>query len=177
MFLLPFLLASSFVSEWRANTNQLLLSLPVRTSLVGLAKYLAVLSMGIVLYAVAAGAVYGVLMRSPDATMQQIPNLFGWTKANAFTTSVLIYFSYLFLLLGIVCGMEGIKFAVKRFRGLVAAGFFVGGLYLYSQIVGVFFQILAPEWAGGMIVVSSSIFSGFLYLGLGLFLFERYVEL
>ncbi len=176
MFILPFMLASSFSSEWKSNTNHLMLSLPIRTSMVGLCKFLAILSMGTVLFTVVVVAVYLVMSRSSEPVLQQVPNVFGFTSSEAFEYVVGIYFSYLFLLLGIVGGMEGVKFTVKRFRGLAAFGFFLAGLFFYKWFMGYFFDALRGSMGDGLILTVYSILAGLVFLALGLFLFEKYVE-
>lgn len=176
MFILPFVLVHSFSSEWRANTNQLLLSLPVRGSAVGLCKYLAVLSMGTVLFLVVTLAVFLVVARAPDSEAQQIPNLFGFTPSSAFEYAAAIYFSYLFLLLGIVGGMEGVKWTVRRFRGLISVGFFLFSLYVYRSFMGMFYDLATPYLQGGTALAVYSVLAGLVFLGIGLVLFEQYVE-
>ena len=177
MFIMPFMLASSFSSEWKSNTSHLVLSLPVRNSVVGLCKYLAVLSMGAILFAVVAVAVHLALSRAPDPSTQQIPNIFGFTSSDVFGYAVGVYFSYLFLLLGIVGGMEGVKFTVRRFRGLTAFGFFIASLYVYKRFMGYFFDALRGYMGDGVILTVYSILAGLVFLAVGLFLFEKYAEI
>ncbi len=61
MFALPFLLASSFNGEWRGNTNHLLFALPIRAGVMGLCKFAAILSIGLLLFAIAGTGVYFVV--------------------------------------------------------------------------------------------------------------------
>ena len=42
--------------------------------------------------------------------------------------------TYIIFILGVVTGMEGVKFAVKRYRGLVAIAFFVLSTFLYGRL-------------------------------------------
>ena len=65
MFVLPFLLASSFHGEWRGNTTYLLFALPIRAAVVCLCKFAAILSIGLLLFAIAGVGVYAVVARGP----------------------------------------------------------------------------------------------------------------
>ena len=75
LFVMPFLLASSFNGEWRANTNQLLFALPVRTGIVGLCKFSAILSAGLVLFGIAGrGPVFRCVARATGNRFRHIGN-------------------------------------------------------------------------------------------------------
>ncbi len=177
MFILPFALAHSYTTEWKTSTSHLLLSLPIRPSLAGLAKYLAVLSMGIVLFAASATAIYMVTLRTPDEITSQLPNVFGVTQSDVFAYVMAGYFSILFLLLGLVSGMEGIRFSVSRFRGPVSVASFILGLYLFSKLMMPFLNAVGNVLDVGLAIAVYSMIAGLVYLVLGLYLFEKYAEI
>ena len=177
VFILPFVLAHSYTTEWKTSTSHLLLSLPIRPSIAGLSKYLAVLSMGVVLFGISAAAIHLVTSRAPDGFTSQLPNIFGITGTDVFEYAMVGYFSFLFLLLGLVSGMEGVKFSVARFRGLISLASFVLGLYLYSIFVTSFLAAFQGVMDVGLAIAVYSILAGLVYLVMGLFLFERYAEI
>ena len=133
VFSLPFLLAHAFNTEWRSETHYQMFALPVPQYIVNLAKVAAVASKGIV--GVGGGLVIGSLylwigrkVGFLDSTMEllSVPRI-ALVIGLIFVTSIVF-------ILGLVTGMEGMKFAVKRYRGLVAVGFFVLSTVLYGRL-------------------------------------------
>ena len=121
---LPFLLAHAFNAEWKSETHYQVFALPVPQYTVILAKIAAVASIGFV----GGGIVIGTFYLS----MIQIANLLSGPKIVPFEgKEVISFFDFGFLFglmlviymvfsLGLVTGMEGMKFSVKRYRGLTA---------------------------------------------------------
>ena len=177
IFILPFVLAHSYTTEWKTSTSHLLLSLPIRPSDPVLSKYLVVLSIGIVLFGVSTCAIYLVTIRAPDEITSQLPSLFGISRTDVFEYAIAGYFSFLFLLLGLVSCIEGVKFSVRRFRGLLSIASFVMGLYFYSYFMTPFLGLFRDVLDGGLAIAGYSIIAGLFYLVLGLFLFERFAEI
>ena len=131
VLLLPFMLAHSFSSEWKADTHYQMLSLPVPKFAVCLCKWLAVLSIGVALFVVTTTGMYLMYLEMLEVG-SRVPPLSAvdfWTFVGA------VYFPVLILLLGMVCQMEGLKFAVKRLRGAVTIGSFACSVYLYGKLM------------------------------------------
>jgi ABC-type transport system involved in multi-copper enzyme maturation permease subunit len=197
VFLLPFILAHSFSTELKAGTHALLLALPVRRSALVLSKFLSVLSVGIVLFTISTGTIHllapkliwvlGLVGGNPgllDASARESSNL--WIFSGSF------YFSFLLPLLGLVSAMEGVKYAVVRYRGLAATAFFIGGLYLYYRFRDTATEVLhlpdsyqieyfdaAGQLQQGQMELHFLVYSTLaclVFLGLGTWLFERHVE-
>ena len=104
------------------------------------------------------------------------------------------FIAYLVLLLGFVTAMEGVKFAVKRLRRLTAVGFWILSMFFYfwfyADVVGVMgflgdFEVWSVMDGQMVMAVGNVAWASFVYpalygilqLGLGLALFEKYVEI
>jgi len=193
VFVLPFALAHSFSSEWKSNTHYLMFSLPVRKFQVGLCKYLAVLSIGVALFVVSATGVHLMGLRVANHIplgTEQAPDI---AVGNLWLYAAHLYFAVALLLMGIVGGMEGLKFTVKRFRGGVTMGFFILSCYVYGRLVKP--AIEALDFLGGhkLLMVSGpgiaeygelplpwvayTVAAGLLCWVIGLVLFEKYAEI
>mgnify|MGYP002725702221 CR=1 FL=1 len=193
VFLLPFILAHSFSTESKAGTHYLLFSLPVRRSAIVLCKFLAVLSVGVVLFVLTTGTLH-LLYLKMRVLLDSNPGLAGGVATIRGTDMWLTlgngYFSILLLFLGLVSAMEGLKFACKRFRGLVVMVFFIGSLFLFNLLRGPGMELLGlasregwmlgPELqAQREISLESVVYSALacvVLLGLGLWLFEKHAE-
>ena len=109
VFLLSVILAYSFYIEWMNKTTHQLLTLPVPRYTVMCCKYLSALSFGIVLLLVTTlfSYVFELKMLSALPERHHIANqcIFAWSG-----------FSYISWLLGIICVVAGILYAVKRNR-------------------------------------------------------------
>ena len=132
---LPFLLAHAFNTEWRSETHYQMFALPVSQYTVILAKIVAVASMGIVGVGggLMIGSFYlwiGLKVGFLDSTIKLL------SVPRVALVIGLIFVTSMIFILGVVTGMEGVKFAVKRYRGLTAVAFFVLSIFLYGQ----FFQ-------------------------------------
>ena len=133
VFSLPFLLAHAFNTEWRSETHYQMFALPVPQYIVILAKIVAVVSKGIV--GVSSGLVIGSLylwigrkVGFLDSTIELL------SVPRVALVIGLIFVTSMIFILGVVTGMEGMKFSVKRYRGLAAAGFFILSMFLYIQL-------------------------------------------
>ena len=193
VFLLPFILAHSFSSELKAETHYLLLSLPVQRSAIVLCKFLAVLSVGVVLFVLSTATVHLLYLNFRGLVPIGAILGIGISTISGADLWVIMgngYFSVLLLFLGMVSAMEGLKYAVKRFRGLVTTAFFIGGLYLFILLRGPGMELLDLDRDQGQIVGSelqvqadiglqSVAFSALVcmvFLGLGMWLFENRAE-
>ncbi|MCE2438157.1 MAG: hypothetical protein J4F39_01885 [Candidatus Latescibacteria bacterium] len=177
MFVLPFLLASSFTGEWRGNTTYLLFALPVRAAVVCLCKFAAIFSVGLMLFSVSGTGVYTVVARAPEEDVSQLLGFFGVTPGavSAYTAGFLG--SYAFLSLGIVSAAEGARYTAPRLRGLVTAASFVMCAIIYLTMAGYFVNGLLGSLPTGPALMAYTVFSGLVFLLIGLFLFEKFVEI
>ena len=134
--ILPLILVGSLNSELKAQTHYLLFSLPVARSAILLAKLLAVATVGAAIFLVSAAAVYLIYAQMYDLWLNPFAQMMGAAPAPASVWSILGagYFSTLFLLLGLVSVAAGVRYAVRRMRGLATFGAFVGGIYLYVKL-------------------------------------------
>jgi len=190
VFILPFILFHSFTQEQKAQTHYLLLALPVRRSTVGLCKFLAVLSVGGAVFVVTTGALHLLYLWLRDAGLPDVhvPYIAG---TDLWIFAVNGYFSSLLLLLGIASAMAGLRFLVARYLKLVMTAFFIGSLYLYGRLfmpgmraLSFLGQYQAEIVQRGRVehvntnlqFLVYSALVGLVFLGLGLWLSERYAE-
>ena len=190
IIILPFVLAHSFSSEWKADTHYLMLALPVRSFWIGLLKGLAVLAMGGLLFLLAASGIYLAYLK-----LAGLPKLGGVhiEATDMWVFGGLLYFPTLVLLLGIATAMEGVKLALKRWRGLAGIASVIASFYLYARLMKPARELLsflgdfriAVEIGGGIIKtslmplswVAYTVLVGLALAALGLWLFEKRVEI
>ena len=177
MFVLPFLLASSFNGEWRANTSYLLFALPVRAAVVCLCKYAAILSIGLLLFSIAGAGVYAVVARAPGEDVSQILGFFGVTPASVYGYTAGFLGCYALLTLGVVTAVEGARYTASRLRGLVTAASFVTCVILYLSMAGYFVNGLLGSLPTGPAMMAYTVLAGLVFMLIGLFLFEKFVEI
>ena len=140
VFSLPFLLAHAFNTEWKSETHYLMFGLPVTQYKVILSKIAAVASKGIVGGVIVTIGLFLWIVReatSSDAAMMSIgePEVAIRTYAlSLFFLAALVLVTYMVFILGLVTGMEGVKFAVKRYRGLTAVVFFIFAVFVYGRL-------------------------------------------
>ncbi|MYD63771.1 MAG: hypothetical protein F4W91_22265 [Gemmatimonadetes bacterium] len=128
VFSLPFLQAHAFNTEWKSETHYQMFALPVSQYTMILAKIAAVASKGIV------GGIIVIIGLSLWAEREAVRET-GVTVFFDFAfVAGLVLVTYIIFILGVVTGMEGVKFAVKRYRGLVAIAFFVLSTFLYGRL-------------------------------------------
>tara|TARA_Y100000588_G_C14177818_1_gene892202 strand:+ start:512 stop:1255 length:744 start_codon:yes stop_codon:yes gene_type:complete len=190
LVVLPFVLTHSFSQEAKTQTNYLLLSLPVSRTAIVLSKFAAVLSTGIVLYAIATGTVhliYRTLTPLLAANLGvQLPPAQGW---NIWLFSAAGWFTFLLLFLGLASAMAGVRLSVRRFRGLASFAAFIFGLYLYARLMAPVFRTLSSlvaspaelaNAAGGadysLLLLAYSALAGAAFLGAGIWLFDRFAK-
>lgn len=191
VFVLPFLLVHTFSQEFKGQTHFQLLSLPVSRAAIVIAKFLAVLSLGALLYVLATGTTHLLYIKlgKLSAPGMHMPELAGgdlWLIAGQW------YFGILLLLMGIATAMSGLKLIVRRFQNLAMTLFFLGSLYLYARLLAKVFtplnllsshNIEITTGSGGPqtvpLFLPSLLFTllfSLLFLGLGIFLYERFAE-
>lgn len=177
LFVSPFMLASSFKGEWRGNTNHLLFALPVRTGLTALCKCAAMLSFGLALIAIAGTGIYLVAQRETQSVLFQLMNQVEVTPAGVFETAMGFIASCLVLSLGVVTAMEGVKFSAARLRGLAAAASLVISAFIYLTLAGDFMNAAQGYLSSAAALMVYTLLVGLVFLLIGMFLFEKFVEI
>ena len=121
---LPFLLAHTCNAEWQSETHYQMFALPVSQYTVILAKVAAVASVGFVGGGIVIGSVYLSMTHIADLLIaSEAKFIFGVERMPFFDfvpIASLILVIYMIFIFGIVIGMEGVKFSVKRYRRLAA---------------------------------------------------------
>ena len=186
IFSLPFLLAYTFNTEWKAETHDQMSALPVSRSKVILAKVVAVASVGFVGGGIVIGSLYLLMLTI-------LPGQILSFEGMEFTLFLVLVFcgglglvTYMVFIFGLVIGMEGAKYLVKRYRGLTAVGFFLVAVFLYIE----FFQqmTMALDFLGqisisptiGSIELSSFVYTilvGIIFMIIGLVVYEKRAEI
>lgn len=185
---LPFLLAHAFNTEWRSETHYQMFALPVPQYTMILTKIAAVASKGIVGGGIVIGGLYfWVLADLPDVQVIAFDN----TEVTVFLDFVFItglaLVTYMVFILGLVTGMEGVKFSVKRYRGLTAVVFFAIAVYLFFR----FFQqmTMALDFLGQISITPTpsgqielapfvyTILMGVIFMIIGLVVYEKRAEI
>jgi hypothetical protein len=157
----PFILSRSFANERRSHTLYLRFALPVSLSASSLCKYLAITSMGCVLYGVVFSGLY--LMDSQLMSMGEL-------RVNVLP----LFLGYLIFWLSIAFVMSALKVTLKRFHGLVSGLFFMVSLILFFRLkieMTMMFTEQNPFTDGWLPAVY-----GLVLLGIGLLLFEKRAE-
>lgn len=183
---LPFLLAHAFNSQWKSETHYQMFALPVPQYIVNLAKVAAVASKGIV------GVGSGLLIGSLYLWIgHEVGFLDGITELRSVPRVALviglIFVTSMFFILGVVTGMEGVKFAVKRYRGLVAVSFFILAVFLYGRLFSqgkAFFEFsgqisvsVPAPFAIDLAPFVYTILMGVIFMIIGLVVYEKRAEI
>lgn len=196
-----FLLARSFSSEWKAETHYQWFSLPVNRWVTVMSKFAVAFSQGIVLLLFSSGGVFEASSKDGGFTLWQV--YFGKIadlqlyQSGLFMIDTFVVFSLpiflgLGLILALVTAMEGVKFTVHRYRGLMALVFFGSSVYLFGRFFNSAVQFLdfmgsykpfmflpgkgmghGVEWASYAYPLLAIV----LLMGIGLWLFEKRVEI
>ena len=184
---LPFLLAHAFNSEWKSETHYQMFALPVSQYTVILAKVAVVASIGFVGGGIVIGSLY--LLMLTDLPGQILS--FDGMEVTLFWAFVFMcglgLVTYMVFILGLVTGMEGIKFSVKRYRGLAAVAFFALAVFLYIR----FFQQgkMALDFLGQIEILPTpsaqialapfvyTILMGVIFMIIGLVMYEKRAEI
>lgn len=197
-----FLLARSFSSEWKSETHYQWFSLPVKKWVSVLGKVATAFSQGVIFLVMTLTFLlcferYRVdHPKSVERFFTSLSELSGsqimvvvYDMTIVFLVPVIIY---LMLTLALVVAMEGVKFALHRYRGIAALVFLGGSVYLYGR----FYQLAHDNlrilgrfkptsfWQEGSMVGGMEL-AVYVYpllalvalMGLGLFLFEKRVEI
>ena len=190
---LPFLLAHAFNSEWRSETHYQMFALPLSQYTVILAKVAAVASVGFVGGGIVIGSVYLSMAHIADLLVEAESIFRG--EAIPFFDFVLIasliLVTYMIFIFGIVTGMEGVKYSVKRYQRLAAIAsfifFFLFGLFTL-QGLSVFTNFLMPILPFGynksLIFIETSVapyfytvLMGIIFMIIGLVMYEKRAEI
>lgn len=165
---LPFLLAHAFNAEWKSETHYQMFALPISQYTMILAKIAAVASKGIVGGGIVIGGLYfWVLADLPDVQVIAFDN----TEVTVFLDFAFItglaLVTYMIFILGVVIGMEGVKFAVKRYRGLTAVAFFILAVFVYGRLLP------QDDWSPFVY----TILMGVIFMIIGLVVYEKRAEI
>lgn len=197
-----FLLARSFSAEWKSETHYQWFALPVKRWITVLCKFAVAAVQGIILLIFTVGNFLTVsaMHSEGDKALEKFLNRFtllSWGEVtylmiDLFVVFVLPVLVYLTLSLAVVMAMEGVKFTLHRYQGVVALVFFGGVIYLFGRFFKDALQMLgflgnyramtiwqdgnmssAIEWA--MLVYPLTVAAILVFLGL--WLFEKRVEI
>ena len=90
-------------------------------------------------------------------------------------------------ILGVVTGMEGVKFSVKRYRGLTAVAFFVLAVFLFfrffkqmTTVLDFLGQISMTPTPSGQIELAPFVYTilmGVIFMIIGLVVYEKRAEI
>ena len=194
---LPFLLAHTFNSEWRSETHYQMFTLPISRYKVILAKIAAVASVGFVGGEIVIGSVYLSMAKIADLVLEAgggsifivIGELMPFFDFVLIASLLLV--TYMIFIFGIVTGMEGVKYSVKRYRRLAAVASFVVFLFFSFftlQGLGIFTSFLMPmlpfAYGKSLIFIETSvlpylsiILTGIIFMILGLFMYAKRAEI
>ncbi len=166
-------------------------ALPVSQYTVIMAKVAAIASKGIVGGIIVTIGLFLWIVReatSSDTAMMSIgePEVAIRTYAlSLFFLAALVLVTYMVFILGLVTGMEGVKFAVKRYRGLTAVVFFIFAVFVYGRLfrhgeqaldfLGEISLLDLPpiEWAPFVY----TILMGVIFMIIGLVVYEKRAEI
>lgn len=196
---LPFLLAYTFNSEWQSETHYQMFALPVSQYTVILAKVAVVASVGFVGGGIVIGSVYLSMEHVADLLVEAeakfISRVIFGVERMLFFDFVLVaslkLVTYMIFIFGIVIGMEGVKFSVKRYRRLAAVASFVVFLFFgffILQSLSVFKSLLMPMlpfvYNENTIFLETSvdlyfftILTGIIFMIIGLAMYEKRAEI
>ncbi len=179
---LPFLLAQVFNSEWRSETHYQMFALPLSQYTVILAKIAAITSVGIVGSGIVICSLYLWMVRKAEF-VDGVIELMSFAHFTLVTGLILV--TYMVFILGLVTGMEGVKFSVKRYRGLTAIAFCLVSVFLYGwlflqgerafEFLG---QIAMPPFGNTDVApFVYTILTGIIFMITGLVMYEKRAEI
>ena len=184
---LPFLLAHAFNSEWKSETHYQMFALPVSQYKVILAKVAVVASIGFVGGGIVIGSLYLLMLANLPGQILSFDGM----EVTLFWDFVFMcglgLVTYMVFILGLVTGMEGIKFSVKRYRGLTAVAFFAIAVFLFFR----FFKQMttALDFLGQIEILPTpsaqialapfvyTILMGVIFMIIGLVVYEKRAEI
>ena len=179
---LPFLLAHAINSEWRSETHYQMFALPDSQYTVILAKIAAITSVGIVGGGIVICSLYFWMVRKAEF-VDGVIELMSFPHFTLVTGLILV--TYMVFIFGLVTGMEGIKFTVKRYRGLAAIAFCLVSVFLYGRLfqqgerafefLG---QISMPPFGDANVAhFVYTILMGVIFMIIGLVMYEKRAEI
>ncbi len=191
---LPFLLAHTFNSEWRSETHYQMFTLPISRYKVILAKIAAAASVGFVGGEIVIGSVYLSMAKIADLVLEAgggsifivIGELMPFFDFVLIASLLLV--AYMIFIFGIVTGMEGVKYSVKRYRRLAAVASFVVFLFFSFftlQGLSVFASLMLPfAYGKSLIFIETSvmpylsiILTGIIFMIIGFVMYEKRAEI
>jgi hypothetical protein len=172
--LLPFALVRSFSGEWRASTHYFLLALPVRPGLIALVKWMAPMSVGLVIFGVSLAGVH--LLQVEFQVTGQFFKQFGATPRALLRYVNTQYLATVVALLGIALAWVGVRHAVPVHRVPLSIVYLTVTLILFFQLLRPSYGLLEGVVGTVWIPVIFSFVFGLVYTAIGVFLFDRYVE-
>ncbi len=191
LFIVPGIFMYSLFDEWNTRTSHQMLSLPVSKYIVILYKYLAVLSMGLVVSMLITAYNYifelKILIYIPVKFHVSNQFIFAWAG-----------FSLVFLLLGMACATAGILTSIKKYHVIsgmllfslffIFSGWFIKHIkiqidsYLFDLVDGNTWSYVPGQDSFENVYVGLmngfySVLIGLIFLIFGLFVFHKYSEL
>ena len=185
----PFFLAHQYTQEWSSGTGQFLFALPVPLWHVGVAKFLALLTLALLWFFLSTLGAYLVYLRFLTDQIRVHGGDF-WLFFAAGDLSLLLY------LLGIAVPVTTIRWAVKRFRWVAATLVLLLLLYITVKVTLWLFPLLSKWFPHYHLTVTLSVESGIrtvtgqvaiaqsaalgliglLWAALGLWIMDRFTE-
>ena len=179
---LPFLLAHAFNSEWRSETHYQMFAIRDSQYIVNLTKVAAVASVGFVGGGMVVCSLYFWMVRKAEF-VDGVIELMSFPHFTLVTGLILV--TYMVFILGLVTGMEGVKFSVKRYRGLTAIAFCLVSVFLYGwlflqgerafEFLG---QIAMPPFGNTDVAhFVYTVLVGIIFMIIGLVMYEKRAEI
>ena len=187
VFSLPLLLAHAFNSEWQSETHYQMFALPDLQYIVNLAKIAAVASVGFVGGGIVVCSLYLWMVTAAESVdgvfVNGVLELMSFPHFALVTGLILV--TYVVFIFGLVTGMEGVKFSVKRYRGLAAIAFCLVSVFLYGRLfqqgerafefLG---QISMPPFGDANVAhFVYTILMGVIFMIIGLVMYEKRAEI
>lgn len=186
---LPFLLAHAFNAEWKSETHYQMFALPVPQYVISLAKIAAIGTVGVVGGVLVIGSLYLLLERVSSLMGKVVPV----SISDFFFLGSFGFMAYMVFVFGLVAGMEGVKYSVKRYRGLASVVFVFGAMYLFARFAHqatealgflgkIPIQFLSDNatitYSGiGVAPFAYTILSGIILMVIGLVVYEKRAEI
>lgn len=203
--MMPLILFYSYPQEWKSDARYLLMSLPIPRFVIGLSKYLAVLSIGMLLLIICLMGIYWNALHFPeweslqrsldfsqDVTVDRAINPLEMFQNNVWGIGILFFSATLYFMLGFVVAVQSVNLITRRFTFFVTILTGIGGWYLYFKLGGLvlgwfgqsnidYFTLASnPLPTLQMFILGWGFYTflmGFLFLVGGLFLTEKYLEI
>jgi len=172
---LTFGLVSAFWSEWKGSTHYLLFSLPVSRVAIPVSKYLAVLTAGMIVYAMAVGSI--LILDVPLEASTNILNQFQLDPKTLMIFFCTQAFAWLVLLLGVVVATVSLRYAVSRGRAITITCFLILLFFGYWYFLPVFVSLLGEDIGYFMGQIAYTFLFGLLVTAFGFVLFEKRAEI